>query len=95
MPEVSFGYKTGETLTYGAYEEDGTQRTAAGTSLPEEGSTGYYHATDANLDVGDVVVVRDANSNEVGFGVYRDVINEDQIQAWFADKVIYEYEERK
>jgi hypothetical protein len=94
MPEVTFGYKTGETLTYGAYEEDGTVRTAAGTSLPEEGSTGYYHATDANVDVGDVIIVRDANSNEVGFGVYRDVINETTIIGNIADQVIYEYDER-
>lgn len=92
--EVSFGFKSGKTLTYGAYEEDGTVRTAAATSLPEEGSTGYYHATDADIDTGDVVVVR-WGTNEVGFGVHRPLINETTIVGNIADGIIYAYDERK
>jgi len=70
MAEIKFGWKTGETLTYGAYEPDGTVRTAPPTNLPEEGATGYYHVTDAALVAGDVVVVNDGTNN-VGFGEYR------------------------
>ena len=55
--EITFGYRTGHTLTYGAYEPDGSVRTAAGTALPEEGATGYYHATDASIEALDFVIV--------------------------------------
>lgn len=74
MAEIKFGWKTGETLTYGAYEPDGTVRTAAATGLPEEGATGYYHVTNANLVAGDVVVVNDGTRN-VGFGEYRSEVD--------------------
>lgn len=70
MPRVTFGFKTGETLTYGAYEPDGTVRTAAATALPEIGATGYYTAVDANLIAGDIVIVHDGTRN-VGWGEYR------------------------
>ena len=68
--EIKFVYATGETLTYGAYQPDGTVRTAAGTSLTEVAGTGYYKATDASVVVGDTVVVKDAASNIIGGGRY-------------------------
>ena len=67
--EITFGYKSGETLTYGAYKTNGTVRTAAATSLPEIGTTGYYTVTDANIQTGDIVIVDDG-TNKVGWGEY-------------------------
>jgi hypothetical protein len=57
--EIGYVAATGATLTYGAYQPDGTARTAPGTSLPEIASTGYYTASDALLTPGDWVVVSD------------------------------------
>ncbi len=67
MARLKFGWKPGETLTYEALEEDGSVRTAAGTSIPEIGATGYYTVIDANVVVGDVAVINDGTRN-VGFG---------------------------
>lgn len=64
---LKFGWKSGETLTYGAYQASGTVRRATGTSLPEIGSTGYYTATDSDIVTGDTVVVNDGTNN-VGWG---------------------------
>ncbi|MCK5018792.1 MAG: hypothetical protein KAS32_17145 [Candidatus Peribacteraceae bacterium] len=62
MARIEFQYLTGITLTYEALSADGgTVRTAAGTSLPEVGSTGYYTVVDANIVTGDVAIVRDAD----------------------------------
>jgi len=58
--EITFGYRTGHTLQYGVYDPTGSVVTAAGTSLPEEGATGYYHATDASIDALDFVIVTDS-----------------------------------
>jgi len=69
--EITWGYKTGETLTYAAYRPDGTERTAAGTELPEIGSTGYYTASDANIQTKDFVIIRNDSDVEVGQGEYR------------------------
>ena len=68
--EIQFGYRSGATLTYGAYQPDGTIRTAAGASLPEIGTTGYYTATDANIQPKDAIIVKDG-SNVVGSGEYQ------------------------
>ena len=57
--EITFGYRTGHTLEYGVYEPDGSVRTAAGTSLPEIGATGYYTATDGSIAALDFVIVTD------------------------------------
>lgn len=67
--EIRFWYKTGETLTYGAYQPDGTVRTAAATALTEVAGTGYYKATDASVAAGDIIVVNDGTKN-VGGGEY-------------------------
>jgi hypothetical protein len=67
--QINFGYVSGRTLTYGAYQPDGTVRTAAGTSLPEVSGTGYYTATDNNLVALDFVIVKEG-STIVGAGQY-------------------------
>lgn len=63
---IKFWWKTGETLTYEALQAAGTVRTAAGTSLPEIGSTGYYTVVDSNILTGDSVVVNDGTRNVGG-----------------------------
>jgi hypothetical protein len=68
--EIQFPFRIGATLTYGAYEPDGTVRTAAGTSLPEIAATGYFTATDASIVAGDAVVVKEG-ANVVGGGIYQ------------------------
>ena len=68
--EIQYGYTTGSTLTYGAYQPDGTVRTAAGTSLPEIGATGYYTATDANVVAGDAIIIK-SGVNVIGYLVYK------------------------
>jgi len=63
---IKFWWKSGETLTYEALQAVGTVRTAAGTSFPEIGSTGYYTVLDNNIQTGDVVVVNDGTKNVGG-----------------------------
>ena len=72
--EITFGFATGKTLTYGAYQPDGTVRTAAATALTEVAGTGYYKATDADITAGDIVIVREGTT-EVGWGEYRPEVN--------------------
>ena len=59
--EIKVVAQSGLALTYGAFQPDGTVRTAAGTALTEIAGTGYYKANDANVVTGDVIVVSDAS----------------------------------
>jgi len=69
--EITHGYTKSRNLSYAAYEPDGTVRTAK-TSLPEEGSTGYYHADDASVIPGDFIIITDDDLSDavIGYGTY-------------------------
>jgi len=85
--EITFGFPTGFTLTYGAYQPDGTVRTAAGTSLPEIAGTGYYTATDGSIQAQDLVVIK-SGTNVVGFGEYKPEVSASDTEAYILSDVI-------
>ncbi len=72
MARIQYGDVSGETITYAAYQPDGTVRTAAGTSIPEIAGTGYYTVVDANVQAGDALVFSDTAGNKRGFQSFTD-----------------------
>lgn len=78
MARLKFGSDTGRTLTYGAYTASGAVRTAAGTSLSEVSSTGYYTVVDEDIVTGDVVVVKEG-TRVIGWGEYKPVFDDSTI----------------
>jgi len=72
--EITFGWISGRTLKYGVYEPDGSVRTAAGTTFNEEGSTGYYHASNGDILAGDIVIVTEDGA-VVGYGEFEPDVN--------------------
>jgi len=82
--EITLGYRSGATLTYGVYQPDGTVRTAAGTSLTEVGSTGYYKATDASILAGDIVIAKEGTT-VVAYGEYLPEVSASEISDDIAD----------
>ena len=70
MSKINFGYKTGETLTFGVYSPAGVER-EVGTSLPESPAGSYrYIAESSTVQDGDDVIVLDDTPRIVGHGEY-------------------------
>ncbi|KKM95861.1 hypothetical protein LCGC14_1183820 [marine sediment metagenome] len=89
--EVKFGWAVSETLTFTAFQPDGSARGAADQSLTETevGVSGYYKGTPSTAMVAGDVVVVDDGTNKVGFGEYRSEVNTVLIEgADFTDTLI-------
>ena len=92
--EITLGFQPGVTLTYGVYIAAGGVRTAAGTSLPEEGSTGYYHADNSDIVASDFVIVK-AGTVVVAYGEYRPEVISLSLAGETLDDVIDEINENE
>ena len=79
--EITFGFTSGRTLTYAVYDPDGTQVTAPGTALGEEGATGYYHATNGDIAALDFVIVSDSVFGIIAQGQYQPDVSSSAVVA--------------
>lgn len=71
MGKINFGYKTGETLTFGVYSPASVER-EVGTSLPESPANSCrYIAESSTVQEGDDVIIKDASGNAVAYGEYK------------------------
>ena len=75
--EITFGWKTGETITAGVYAPDGTLRHAA-LALTEIPGTGLYVGTSATVQAKDLVIFNDGTNN-IGYGVYQPEVDSSTI----------------
>lgn len=73
MNEIKFTYVTGRTLTYTVRKPDGTLRGPADIPLLETPpSSGYYTNNDRpDLVVGDMVIIKDSKTGNVGSGEWK------------------------
>ncbi|GAG24472.1 unnamed protein product [marine sediment metagenome] len=70
MGKINFGFKTGETLTFGVYSPADVER-EVGTSLPESPAGSYrYIAESSTVQDGDDVIVLNDTPEIVGHGEY-------------------------
>lgn len=70
MGKINFGFRSGETLTFGVYSPASVER-EVGTSLPESpAGSSRYIAESSTVQDGDDVIVKNAASVAVGHGEY-------------------------
>ena len=70
MGKVNFGFKSGETLTFGVYSPASVER-EVGTSLPESpAGSSRYIAESSTVQDGDDVIIKNAAGLAVGHGEY-------------------------
>lgn len=78
--EITFGTKTGLTLTFAVYTAAGVER-ESGTSMTETpASSGLYLGTPTTIVAGDLVVIDDG-SRKVGWGEYQPDVDDSDIIA--------------
>lgn len=95
---IKFGWLTGETgLTFSVFDAEGVTTGVTDESLPEIGTTGYFTAIPSVIMVeGDVAVIRDSASREIGFGEYLldDVADNVKISIATGSRVLNKYPTR-
>jgi len=78
--EVTFGYPTGKTLTFGVYTSAGTER-ESGTALTETpAGSGLYLGTPTTITTSDLVIIKEGTA-VVGWGEYKPQIDDSDIIA--------------
>lgn len=76
--EITFGYSTGQSLTFGVYTSAGVER-ESGTSLTETpADSGLYLGSPTTITTGDLVIIK-KGSTVVGWGEYKSAIDDSDI----------------
>ena len=87
MNEIQLpAFRSGATLTYEVLQTNGTVRTAAGTSLPEVNSTGYYTADNSDVAIGDIIVIKEG-ANVVAGGFYGFPLSEQAVIQLYSQRL--------